>query len=132
MQLQIEIRGDVVERQELLNGTEIVALEGESRDGDWSMSGGLSWSIGPADAPPEGDLTLTHTGGDEVFATLTEGTVRAADAVDDADFVLAVTYEIDGGSGPHAEAGARLQAEGALSGDTFTLAIRVPAQPSSA
>ena len=42
MERTIDFSGEVVEWQELLNGTQVLSLEGASADGQWSLSGALS------------------------------------------------------------------------------------------
>ncbi|MDE3096176.1 MAG: hypothetical protein KGK07_09260 [Chloroflexota bacterium] len=125
--LDLQITGDVVERQDLLNGTRILTLEGRSADGAWVLAGGLAWNIGRTGAPAEGDITLTSIAGDEVFATVAGGGVREAAADDDAGFLLALEYDVDGGSGAYESATGWLIAEGALAGDAFRLALRTHA-----
>ena len=126
--LDLQITGDVVERQDLLNGTRILTLEGRTADGAWTLAGGLSWNIGRTGAPAEGDITLTSADGGELFATLAAGGVREAGADGDADFFLAIEYDVDGGTGEYEAATGWLIAEGALAGDGFRLSLRtVPA-----
>jgi hypothetical protein len=118
MELEIAINGDIVERQELLNGTQTITIEGASDDGAWTLVGSISWNRGLKDYAGEGDLTLTR-GGDEIFATLTNAEVR--DAPDDAtaDHSLALEYDVDGGAGTFSDASGRAQATGWLAGDRF-------------
>jgi len=123
LQLEVEISGDVVERQELLNGAEILTLEGRSADGAWTFVGGLSWNIGRKAVPAEGDITLTSAGGDELFGTVAGGGVRDTGATDEADHLLALLYDIDGGTGRFESAAGALHAEGALQGDTFHMRL---------
>ncbi|MBF6599462.1 MAG: hypothetical protein IVW36_03000 [Dehalococcoidia bacterium] len=122
---EFEVSGDVVERQLLLNGTQIVTLEGESADGGWTLTAGLSWSIRPAARPSEGDITLTAAAGDEIFASLHEGGIREAPASDEADHTLVLRYDIDGGSGSFTGVGGGIEAAGTLAGDAFRLQIAV-------
>lgn len=122
---EFEVSGDVVERQELLNGTQIVTLEGESADGAWTLTAGLSWSMTPAARPSEGDITLGSAAGDEIFASLHEGAIREAPASDEADHTLALRYDIDGGSGGFTGAGGGIRAAGTLAGDAFFLRVTV-------
>ena len=122
LRLDLEIAGDVVERQELLNGTEILTLEGRSADGAWTFVGGLSWNIGRKAVPAEGDITLTAGDGDEIFGTVAGGGVKDT-AVEHADHLLALLYDIDGGTGRFDAASGALHAEGSLHGDTFRLQL---------
>lgn len=131
VQLRIEIAGDVVERQELLNGTESVTIEGADERGEWMLVGAFSWSRGLVDDAGEGDLTLSRADGDEIFATLT--TARVVDAgggLGDADHSFVLTYEIDGGAGAYEGAVGDAAAEGSLAGPAFrgvwTLFVRDP------
>ena len=98
MEINITARGEIVERQELLNGTRTVAFEGTSDDGVWSVSGVVSWNLGLVDYAGEGDLTLVRDDGSELYATLTQASPDTAEDAD-TDASLSVTYEIDGGSG---------------------------------
>src|SRR5574338_10409 len=123
LRLDLEIAGDVVERQELLNGAHILTLEGRSADGGWTFVGGLSWNIGRKAVPAEGDLTLTSAEGDEVFGTIAGGGVRDTAAAEDADHLIALLYDIDGGTGRFESASGALHAEGTLHGDTFRLQL---------
>ena len=120
MELRIEITGEVVERQELLNGTQIVTLEGADAAGGWTLAAGLSWNVGLVDYAGEGDLTLTRADGAEVYATLVRADVAEAGAgIEDADHAFRLTYEIDGGAGAFLDATGAASAEGMLAGDTF-------------
>ena len=129
MEVEIEIAGDVVERQELLNGTQTVTLEGASADGDWTMTAGLSWNIGLADTATEGDITLTRNDTAELFATLITANITEIAESSEADYDLSLTYEIDGGSGALQEVGGRLQLLGELAGDQFRASLRAGVAP---
>jgi hypothetical protein len=121
MELTIEIAGDVVEWQELLNGTQVLSLEGVSADGAWALSGSLSWNIGLRESSGEGDLTLSRADGAEIFATLTRADVHDVGEreIEDADHTMRLEYEIDGGEGEFASATGAATADGVLSGDAF-------------
>jgi hypothetical protein len=121
----IEIAGDVVERQELLNRTQMLTLEGTG-DG-WAFVGDLSWKLGPEGRASEGDITLTSVAGDELFASLSGGHVREAGAGADADHLLALEYEVDGGTGTYAESNGAIALEGRLRGDAFSAELKVTA-----
>ncbi len=119
-ELRIEITGEVVERQELLNGTQNVTLEGADATGVWTLVGVLSWNLGLVDYAGEGDLTLTRADGAEIFATLVRADVaEAGDGIEDADHTFRLTYEIDGGAGEFLDATGAASAQGTLAGDTF-------------
>ncbi len=121
MELRIEITGEVVERQELLNGTQTITIEGADAAADWTLVGVLSWNIGLVDYAGEGDLTLGRLAdGAEIFATLIRaGVVETEDSDEDADHAFRLTYEIDGGAGTFADASGAASAEGTLAGDAF-------------
>ena len=120
MEIEIEVAGNVVERQELLNGTETVSLEGESGDGRWTISGLVTWNIGLVSNAAEGDLTLSRDDGAEVFGTLVRGDVaEVADGDGDADHTMRLEYEIDGGSGAFEGATGACEAAGTLAAATF-------------
>jgi hypothetical protein len=126
MELRVEMVGEIVERQELLNGTQTIALEGADAAGEWTMTGSLSWNRGLVDYVGEGDLTLTRTDGSEIFTTVTRASVTDAD--DGQSFSAA--YEIDGGSGAFDGASGEAEGTGELSGETFrgtwALRLRLP------
>lgn len=100
MEIEIKATGEIVESQELLNGTRTIAFEAASDDGVWLVSGVVSWNLGLIEYPGEGDLTLSREGA-EVYATLVSAVADAeADAEDDtSDALLQLSYEIDGGAG---------------------------------
>jgi hypothetical protein len=119
MEIRIEIVGDIVERQELLNGTESVTIEGTDPAGEWTLVGSFSWNLGLVDYAGEGDLTLTRADG-ELFATLTQASVSAESTGDDtADHSFVTVYEIDGGAGAFADAAGVAGGRGTLAGGTF-------------
>ena len=114
MEIVLQIEGDVVERQELLNGTQILTLEGAADAGGerWTLSGLLSWNRGLKDTI-EGDITMARSDGAEVFATLARGSVaELTDGSGASHFSL--EYEIDGGTGAFAEASGAIDADGFL------------------
>jgi hypothetical protein len=119
----IDIAGDVVERQELLNRTQIVTLEGAG-DG-WTFVGDLSWKLGPEGRAAEGDITLTSPAKDELFASLSGGTARETTAGAEADHLLALDYEIEGGNGAYDQAHGSLALKGSLQGDAFSARLSV-------
>ena len=120
MRIEIEFTGDVVEWQELLNGSCTAAIEGASADGAWTLVGGVTWNIGLRESTGEGDLTLTASGGDELFGTLVAGDVSEIEgAVGDADHTMRLRYDIDGGSGRYESATGAATAEGTLSRSGF-------------
>lgn len=122
MEIEIVFAGEIVERQELLNGTETVSLEGESADGVWAISGLVAWNIGLVSSAGEGDITLTRDDGAEIFATLVRGeVVETAAAVDDdlTEHTMRLEYDVDGGSGAFDSAVGRCTASGTLTAFTF-------------
>lgn len=120
MEIAIDFSGDIVERQELLNGTETVSLEAESGDGRWAMSALVTWNIGLVSNAGEGDIALLQDDGGEIFGTLVRGDiVDAADGQDDATHTMKLEYEIDGGTGAFASAAGTCEAVGSLAAATF-------------
>lgn len=120
MELRIEITGEVVERQELLNGTQSITIEGADAANEWTIVGAMSWNLGLVDHAGEGDLTLTRADGAEIFATLARAdVVDTQEAAEDADHTFRLLYEIDGGAGAFADAAGSASAEGLLAGDAF-------------
>lgn len=121
MDLILDITGDVVERQELLNGTESVTLEGMSDDAVWTLTGIVSWNVGLVAYEGEGDLTLARRDGAELFGTLARADVTETSDPDagESDHLLRLRYEIDGGVGAFDGASGEASAEATLSGGTF-------------
>ncbi len=122
MQIEIHASGEIAERQELLNGTETVSLEGESADGRWVLSGLVTWNIGLVSNTGEGDITLTRDDGAELFGTLVRGDVSeiaAGDAGSDGGHTMRLEYEIDGGSGAFEAATGSCRGTGTLSASSF-------------
>ena len=133
MELRIEISGEIVERQELLNGTETVTIEGTDDAGQWTLTGALSWNLGLVDYAGEGDLTLARRDGAELFGTLTRARVtETAGEGGDADHRFEAAYEIDGGAGAFEGASGEAQAEGSFGGDGFRGVWRVRLTPTPA
>jgi hypothetical protein len=118
MDIAIDFAGEIVERRELLNGTETVSLEGESGDGRWTISGLLTWNIGLVSNAGEGDLTLSRDDGAEIFGTLLRGDVAEV-ADGDADHTMRLEYEIDGGAGEFEDATGECEAVGTLAAGAF-------------
>lgn len=127
MELSIAVDGDVVEWQELLNGAQIVSLQGAGADGEWSLSGTFSWNIGLRESAGEGDLTLAGPDGSEIFATLTQADIRAVGEreVEDADYRVRLEYEIDGGEGDFRSAAGTVTAEGWLTREGYSFRLDV-------
>jgi hypothetical protein len=131
MELQIEFAGDVVERFELLNGTQTVNIVGSDPDGAWSLSGDFSWNRGLIEHADEGELTLSRDDGSEIFAEIAEANVsRPGDADSEADHRFRIKYRIDDGTGAFSAARGSVHADGVLAGDTFrgiwTLEFSIP------
>jgi hypothetical protein len=127
MELILDFSGDVIERQELLNGTEWVTVEGASPDG-WALVTGFSWNLGMLEQRGEGDLTLARHGGDEIFATLTRADVSADVSADDGGVsarAFALSYDVDGGAGAFDGASGSASAAGMLTANSFTGRWRV-------
>lgn len=99
MRLELDLAGDIIEQQDLLNGTRSVTLAGQSSDGAWSFEGTLSWSSGLTEYAGEGDITLTNGDGSEIFGTATAAREETAAEGESSELVLRADYEIDGGSG---------------------------------
>ena len=130
MHIELDITGDIVERQELLNGSTILTLEGASLDGVWTMNGLLGWNIGTQRDQSdggEGDLTLVRDDGSELFATLTGAAIADTDGTDetDADHTMRLEFEIDGGSGAFESASGTASASGVLAADTFAASWKI-------
>jgi hypothetical protein len=120
MELRVEISGEIVERQELLNGTETVTIEGADAAGEWALTGALSWNLGLVDYAGEGDLTLARRDGAELFGTLTRARVtEVAGDTGEADHEFRAAYEIDGGAGAFEGVSGESDAAGSFGGDSF-------------
>jgi hypothetical protein len=119
MELRITISGEVVDRQELLNGTQSVTLAGVSEDGAWTLSGDIAWNRGLVDFAGEGDFTLTRENDDEIFATATRIDPERYDE-DAAAVRLRAIYDIDGGTGEFTDASGSATGEPTIAGDAFS------------
>lgn len=112
MEIVIVAEGEVVESQELLNGTRTVAFEAQSSDAVWLLSGVISWNLGLLDFPGEGDLTLARDDGTELYASLASAVARDINGTTQLD----CEYDVDGGAGQFdgatGSAAARVQLEG--------------------
>lgn len=117
MELHVHVEGEVVERSELLNGTCTIAIEGETADGRWQIAGVVSWNRGLVEYVGEGDLSVAGSDG-EVFASLTASDAEAG-GEDETDVRLAVSYEIDGGSGRFDDAAGTVEGSVRVAGDRF-------------
>jgi hypothetical protein len=130
VEIELNISGDVLDRSELLNGTQTVTLDGATDDGAWRLAGEVSWSRGLIEYPGEGDITLEGADGAALFGTLTAALPRDVESDVDAAEVLALRYEIDGGAGAFAAAAGSATAALYLAGDRFRgrWQISLPAQ----
>jgi len=114
MRLELEFNCEVVERQELLNGTEMIIIAGASAHG-WTIDGTIAWNVGLVDFAGEGDLTLTSADG-EIYATLVRAVARPDE--DDA-WRFDLAYEADGGAGLFERVEGEIRAIGTLTGDVL-------------
>jgi hypothetical protein len=114
--IDITIEGDVADRQELLNATQILTFDGGSPDSLWQFSALVTWSMRDANAT-EGDVTLSR-GDDEIFASLIGGRVTER-AETDGGHAFTLEYEIDGGAGAYADARGAINAHGVIEESTF-------------
>jgi hypothetical protein len=96
VEIELEIHGEVVERQELLDGTQSVTVEGSSIDGRYLVSLSYSWNRGLVDLVGEGDITISRSQEAEAFGSLISAAVRPGETV---DWDCEVRFELDGGSG---------------------------------
>jgi hypothetical protein len=121
VELVIDISGDVVEWQDLLNGTRLATFDGASPDGAWSLSGSVSWDTRSGSRATEGDITLARADGSDLFGTLAAGEVgeMGEDDTPDAGHAMRLEYDIDGGSGEFASATGTATAQGSLSREEF-------------
>ncbi|MBI5284747.1 MAG: hypothetical protein HY874_06600 [Chloroflexi bacterium] len=120
MDLVIDISGDVVEWQDLLNGTCIATLDGASPDGAWTLSGSVAWDTRSGGHAIEGDITLSAADGSELFGSLADGEVaEIAEDAADAGYVMRLEYDIDGGAGEFASAIGSAAVQGGLSRERF-------------
>jgi hypothetical protein len=119
MELELACSGDIVERQELLNGTKTVTIEGASDDAAWALTAVISWNRGLVDYAGEGDVAVARDG-DEIFATLVRAEATAPDADDTSDHLIKIQYEVDGGAGTYEGARGAGRAEVRIAGDEFS------------
>lgn len=118
MELELDVTGDVVERSDLLNGTQTVTVEGRSGDGAWALVSVVSWNVGLVEFQGEGDITLTRDDGAEIFGTLIAARLASA-ASEGSDVELELVYEVDGGAAAFENADGRVEAGMRLAGGTF-------------
>ena len=95
MDLAFEFDGEIVERQELLNGTQSVTVEGRSADGRWAVSLDISWNLGILDFDGEGDITIAGQNGTEAFGSLASAVATVGER---ADWSIVAAFDIDGGT----------------------------------
>jgi hypothetical protein len=121
MDLEIAFDGDVVDRLELLNGTQSVDIEGADANAGWTLASGFSWNLGLIDFAGEGDLALTRNDGAEIFGVVARARVHEglSEGAPDAGFAFDIEYEIDGGSGEFEGARGTARAAGTLAGTAF-------------
>jgi hypothetical protein len=119
--LHLLVEGDVVERQELLNGTVVLTFEGASMDGAWRFSATASWNAGITASAPEGDLTLARADGAEVLATVTEVTPHQSE--EEGSLELELTYVVDDVAG--VEIGHDIAATLTVTNDRFAGEVRL-------
>ena len=119
MEISITLRGEVAERQELLNATQSVTVETASGDG-WTAVASFSWNRGLASYAGEGDITLRRDDGAECFGTMLSADVQDLDdGSADAGHAVRAEYEIDGGSAALGDARGRATLAGRFSDVTF-------------
>jgi hypothetical protein len=104
----LRFSGDVVEWDELLNGTQLVTIEGASDDGQWTLTGLLTWNIGIEEREAEGDVTLTRADGAAVFGSARSR--RVTETEGESAFSVNAEYEVDGGEGAFEGASGRVTA----------------------
>ncbi len=129
MDILFQVSGDVVEREELLNGTQTVAIEGSSEDGAWALTGTVAWNLGLRDFAGEGDLTLAREDGSEIFATLTNASVQESADDGAGGHMLRLVFEIDGGSGQYEGTHGGIDASGMLTDGSFRLNLAIRGVP---
>ena len=119
MQIELQCEGEIVERSELLNGTESVTIDGagDGAGSAWTIVSMLAWNLGLIDFAGEGDLTLARDDGAELYATATSVRVEESAA---GELAFRATYEIDGGAGAFEGATGSVRASGVLSESGFS------------
>jgi hypothetical protein len=123
-EFRIDVTGEVVEWQTLLNGTKIATFEGASPDGAWTFSGSCSWNPRSGPEATEADLVITRADGAEIFATLAAGSVVELPS-DAGNHRLSLRFEIDGGAGDFADVSGMAETDGHLRRQGFSLEVRV-------
>jgi hypothetical protein len=109
MRFQVQLHGEVVDRSDLLDGTQSITFEAASEDGRWQISGSVSWNLGMEDRAGEGDMSLRADDGEIIAAVIRAEPGPAADD----GLRIALVLEIDGASGSFA--GSTGDGEGTLS-----------------
>lgn len=106
MEIAFDFEGEIVERQELLNGTEMVTVQCGSIDGAWALTACISRNRGLVDHDPEGDITLrVLDGAAELWGSLVRTVEEASDL---ADWAVEAEFEVDGGTNVSEEARGRV------------------------
>jgi hypothetical protein len=128
VELRIEVAGDVVEREELLNGTQVLTLEGACVDGGWTLSGVASWNVGLSGGGGEGDIILTRSDASELYATLAG--VDPSDDPGGEGEVLLLRLDVDGGAGEFESTTGAGEGELTIAGASFQgwLSVRLKVQ----
>lgn len=117
-ELTLRMSGGVVEWDELLNGTQLVTVEGASEDGAWTMNALFAWNIGLEQREAEGDISLMRDDGSEVFGTLATRDVSEREG--ESTYELRLGYEVDGGAGEFEGARGRVEGVVELRRDGFS------------
>ena len=118
MKIELDIKGDIVERQDLLNGMEGVTLSGSTADGAWALDGALLWSRGMGDGGGEGDITLVRADGSSAYGVV--ASVTADGPAEGDGGAIRLRADIDGGSGGFEATRGRCTAEIRLSTGEFS------------
>lgn len=122
MHLALEFVGEIVERQELLNGTESVTVDATSGDGEWTLNATVSWNLGILDFAGEGDVTLVRPDGRELYGTLIHARPARAEAV---DWIIEARFDVDGGSAAWSGASGSITARFELRADVAAAALEL-------
>ena len=122
--LRLEFDGEVSQKQEMLDGTRQVVLEG-SADGDdhasWAITVTLAWTMGDEAEIEEGDLALSRDDGSEVYASLRAGRYRESGlpGLEGAAEGFEAAFNIDGGEGAFASSAGSVRLRGTFTDERF-------------
>ena len=116
------MRGEVSEREDLLDGRVRVELDGSAED--WSVAASLGWRRGREGevALDEGELTLA-SGSREVYASMDGGSARSDPETGAIN--VRVSFVVDGSTGGWLQPGERVSCDFAVGSEEWSGELRI-------